>query len=69
LRSSWGSYTDPVWPPPGAMVPLVAGVEERGVEAPVVVRGMGLPMFPGISGAASIEEIDVGDEKGRGDDS
>jgi hypothetical protein len=51
------------------MVPLVAGVEERGVEAPVVVRGMGLPMFPGISGAASIEEIDVGDEKGRGDDS
>jgi hypothetical protein len=43
------------------MISLIAGVDEQGVEAPVVVRGMGLPMSPGISGAASIEEIDVGD--------
>ena len=41
------------------MVSLVGGVVERGVAAPVVVRG--LPMLLGLSGAASIEEIDVDD--------
>ena len=40
-------------------VSLVGGVVERGVAAPVVVRG--LPMLLGLSGAASIEEIDVDD--------
>ena len=41
------------------MVSLVGGVVERGVAAPVVVRG--LPMLLGLSGATSIEEMDVDD--------
>ena len=46
----------------GALPSLSTGVVERGMLAPLFRRGMGL-LVPsvGISGAASIEEMDVGD--------